>query len=176
MARKILQRYLPDPNWIKQQRALRFMGEWLHDPNIWHLTRYSVSKAAFIGLFLAFIPMPSQMLVAGLTAVLVRANLVISLVGCWVTNPLTMGPIYYSAYRVGAAVLGTPGNSYSFEWSWEWVTTGLASIWQPFLLGCLLCGLFFGLLGSTLVRVLWRWHTIHRWHQRRKLRETARFK
>ena len=174
MARKIIKRYLPDPDWIKQQRSLRFLGDWIHDPNIWHLTRHSVSKAAFIGLFLAFVPAPTQMLMAGFAAVLFRANMAICIFGVWLTNPLTMGPIYYVAYRVGAAVLGRPASHFSFEWSWDWVTSGLSNIWEPFLLGCLLCGIFCGLLGTTLIRVLWRWHTIHRWHERRKRRLAAK--
>lgn len=171
MARKFIKRFTPNPHWIKRQRALQFLGEWIHDPNIWHLTRYSVSKATFIGLFLAFIPVPVQMVLAGVMSVLFRANMAVCLFMVWLTNPLTMVPVYYLAYRVGATVLGTPGNQFSFELTWEWVANGLANIWQPFLLGCLLCGLFCGLLGSTLVRVLWRWHTIHRWHQRRLKRQ-----
>lgn len=167
MARKILKRYLPDPEWIKRQRALAFLGEWVHDPNIWHLTRHSVAKAAFIGLFSAFIPVPTQMIIAGVLAVAFRANMAICLLGVWITNPLTMAPIFYMAYKVGAAVLGTPAKHFNFELSWDWVTGGLANIWEPFLLGCLLCGLFGGLLSSALVRLLWRWYAIHRWHQRR---------
>lgn len=170
MPRKIFKRYLPDPEWIKRQKSLRFLGTWIHDPNIWHLTRHSVAKAAFIGISVAFVPIPTQMFLAAMLAVLCRANMAICVVGVWITNPLTMAPIFYVAYRVGAAVLGRPVNKFHFELSWDWVTGGLMNIWQPFLLGCLLCGLFGGLLASSLVRWYWRWHTIHRWHERQKQR------
>lgn len=173
MARKFIKRIIPDPNWIKQQHSLRFLGSWIHDPNIWHLTRYSVAKATFIGLFVAFIPFPTQMLIAALLAVMFRANMAICVALVWLTNPVTMAPVFYVAYKVGAAVLGTSANHFHFELSWEWVTGGLANIWEPFLLGCLLCGLFSGLLGSSLVRWLWRWHTMHRWQERSRKRRSA---
>ena len=174
MARKLIKRFMPDPQWIKQQRALRFLGTWIHDPHIWHLNRDSVAKATLIGLILAFIPLPIQMLLAGVFSVLLRANMAVCVVMVWLTNPLTMVPIYYAAYRVGAAVLGTPGNKFSFDPSWTWVSEELSNIWEPFLLGCLLCGLFFGLLGSALVRWLWRLHTMHRWHERSRKRQLRR--
>lgn len=170
MPRKIIKQYLPDPEWIKRQRSLRFMGSWIHDPNIWHLTRHSVAKAAFIGLFVAFIPIPIQMFIAAALAVVFRANMAICLIGVWTTNPITMAPIFYAAYRVGAAVLRTPTNRFEFELSWSWLSSELLTIWQPFLLGCFLCGLFGGLLASSIVRSYWRWHTIRRWHERQQKR------
>lgn len=172
MARKLIKRFLPDPDWIKNHQSLSMLGDWLQDPNIWHLNRHSVATAAFIGLFVAFIPLPTQMIIAGLLAVLLRANLPISVCLVWVTNPLTIAPIFYVAYKVGTTVMGTPPQEFAFELSWEWISHGLATIWQPFLFGCLICGLFFGLLSSTIVRWAWRRHTISRWRERRQLRKS----
>lgn len=171
MARNIVKRYLPDPEWIKQQKSLRILGSWVHDPNIWHLTRHSVSSACFIGLFIAFIPLPAQMLLAAIAAVVVRANLAVAVILVWFSNPVTMPPLFFVAYKVGAAVLGSPTRQFNFELSWEWLNSGLLHIWEPFLLGCFLCGLFFGLAGATFVRVAWRRHTIKRWHDRRLKRQ-----
>lgn len=171
MARKIIKRFIPGPDWVKKQRSLRFLGRWIHDPNIWHLNRHSVSNAVFIGLALAFFPLPLQMLLAAALAVLSRANLPLSVVLVWISNPLTMAPIFYSAYLVGLAVTGAPVNEFDFELSWNWLSHGLAAVWQPFLLGCLLCGLFFGSLGYATVRLAWRWHAIKRWQDRKRLRQ-----
>ena len=172
MTKKIIQRFLPDPNWIRSHQSLRFLGTWLHNPNIWHLNRHSVSIAVFIGLFMAFVPLPSQMIMAALTAILFRVNLPVSVVLVWVSNPLTMAPIFYMAYKVGFALIGhSEVDSFAFELSWQWLTTGLATNWQPFLLGCLVCGLFCGLVGSVSVNFLWRRHVIKRWHQRRLVRK-----
>ncbi|WP_101759592.1 DUF2062 domain-containing protein [Oceanicoccus sp. KOV_DT_Chl] len=171
MARKFIKRYMPDPEWIKQQKSLQLLGNWIHDPNIWHLTRHSVSMACFIGLFVAFIPLPTQMLIAALAAVLMRANLAIATILVWVSNPVTMPALFYLAYKVGAAVMDRPEQQFVFELSWQWLTTEIGYTWQPFLLGCLLCGLFSGLAGSAFVRYAWRQHTIRRWHERRLKRQ-----
>ncbi|MEH6556679.1 MAG: DUF2062 domain-containing protein [Oceanicoccus sp.] len=174
MARKIIKRFVPGPDWVKKQRSLRFLDRWLHEPNIWHLTRQSVANAVFIGVFVAFIPIPLQMIIAAMLAIALNANMPISVVLVWISNPLTVAPIFYLAFKVGAAVIEVPADSFDFELSWQWIEHELGSIWQPFLLGCVLCGTFFGLLGSTMVRWLWRRHTIKRWHQRRLRREARK--
>ena len=171
MGRKVIKRLMPDPEWVKEHKSLRFMGTLLHDPNLWHLTRHSVSVAAFIGIFVAFLPFPTQMIIAAGLALLFRANLAISVVLVWISNPLTMPPLFYFAYRVGHWVMGSSaGESFEFELSWDWIMASLSANWQPFVLGCLLCGLFFGLLATSLVRLWWRWHTASRWEERRKRR------
>ncbi len=174
MARKLIKRFIPSPEWVQKQHSLKVLGDWIHDPNIWHLNRYSVANATFIGLFVAFVPLPAQMIIAALLAILFRANLPISVTLVWFTNPLTIAPIFYIAYNVGAAVMGSGGNQFAFELSWQWLSHELSQNWQPFLLGCLLCGLFSGLLASATVRWAWRRHTIKRWHERRLKRQSER--
>lgn len=171
MAKKIIKRFIPDPEWIKKQHSMKLLGDWIHDPNIWHLNRNSASTAVFIGLFLAFIPVPTQMVFAALLAIAFRANLAIAVILVWITNPFTMAPIFFLSYKVGTAVLGTPQGDFHVELSLEWFTQGIAQYWQPFLLGSVLCGLFFGLLGSATVRWTWRRHTIKRWHDRQRQRK-----
>ena len=170
MARKLIKRYLPNHEWFKTQKSLQILGSWAYDPNLWHLNRYSVSAGVFIGLFVAFIPLPTQMLMAGLFAILFRANLPISVILVWVTNPVTMAPMFYMAYEVGSTIIGGPDKEFVFELSWEFLGQ-LAHFWEPFLLGCFFCGLFFGLPGSATARILWRWHVFKRWHERRLKRK-----
>ncbi|ARN75843.1 DUF2062 domain-containing protein [Oceanicoccus sagamiensis] len=174
MARKIIKRFVPDPDWVKEQQSLKFLGGLLHDPNLWHLNRHSVATATFIGFFVAFVPLPTQMIIAALLAMFLRANLPISVALVWITNPFTMAPIFYAAYKVGIAVTGTEASQFAFELSWEWLLNGLENNWQPFLLGCVICGLSVGLLASGLVRLAWRQHTISRWKERRSQRKAKR--
>jgi uncharacterized protein len=170
MPRKLFKRFMPDPDFIKNHRSLQLINKWLHDPNLWHLNRYAVSMAVFLGLFTAFIPLPSQMLIAALLAIWWRANLPISIALVWLTNPLTMPPIFYITYHIGAWVLKTPHSNVKFEPSVEWFGSQLAQIWEPFLLGSLICGLLLGLLGAMLVRILWRVHVTLRWRARQRCR------
>lgn len=171
MPRKLIRRLLPDPERFIGHRSLRMLGGRLHDPNLWHLNRYSVSTAVFIGLFIAFIPIPVQMLTAALLALWWRANLPISVILVWVTNPLTMPPVYYFAYRVGATILHRPAYPFEFEPTLAWLSERIGYIWEPLLLGCVISGLFFGLLGAALVRLTWRISVLRRWRQRRRQRQ-----
>ncbi|MEE4193257.1 MAG: DUF2062 domain-containing protein [Halieaceae bacterium] len=173
MPKTTLKRFMPTPRYIRSIRSLRFLGEWLYQPNLWHINRGSASRAFFVGLFLAFMPIPIQMFIAAFMAVRVRCNLPIAVGLCWISNPLTMPPMFYFAYRVGAVVLGTRPQPLEFQLTWEWLSTSLVAVWQPFLLGCLLCGFFFGSLGFFTIQLLWRWQAVQRWEARRLRRRLA---
>ncbi|ROS00287.1 hypothetical protein EDC56_2933 [Sinobacterium caligoides] len=168
MARNFLKRFMPNPEAIKSHKSLRFLSGWLNDPNLFHLNRRSASLAFFVGLFVAFIPLPSQMIIAAAMAILLRCNLPISVVLVWITNPLTMPAMFYAAYKVGTLVLGLHPGHFNFELSINWLMHELEQIWQPLLLGSLICGLISGILGYITVRLTWRFHVISRWQKRKK--------
>ncbi|TQV77298.1 DUF2062 domain-containing protein [Aliikangiella marina] len=171
MARKIIKRYLPDPDSIKDNRFLKVFGKLIHDPQLWHLTRFSVGHAFLVGLFCAFIPVPFQMLLAAGGAVIFRANIAISVALVWVTNPLTMPFIFGFAYLVGVWTLREESTEFQFELSWDWLSSNLSAIWEPFLLGCLICGTVAALLGYAGIRLFWRLHVLSAWQERVKRRE-----
>ena len=168
MPRKIFNKYLPDPKRIKESKILSIFGSWLHEPQLWHLNRYSAAGAFAVGLFCAFIPVPFQMIIAAGLAIWLRVNLPISVALCWITNPLTIPPMFYFAYQVGAWVLSTPETEFAFELSMDWLTTGLVLIWKPFLLGCLICGISVALLGYTTINLFWRYHVVMAWKARQE--------
>jgi len=162
---------MPDHEKIRNNKQLnKVFGTLLHDPNLLHLNRRSVSMAFFVGLFFAFVPLPTQMIMAAAVAILVRCNLPISVGLVWITNPFTMAPMFYFAYKVGAWILDTPEHAFTFELSWEWLGTELEAIWQPFLLGSTVSGLFFGALGYGTIRLLWRLHIISTIQKRKRRR------
>jgi uncharacterized protein (DUF2062 family) len=171
MPKKFIKRWMPDYEKIRSHPHLnKLFGKLLHDPNLLHLNRRSVSGAFFVGLFMAFVPLPSQMIFAAAAAILLRVNLPISIGLVWLTNPVTMPPVFYFCYKVGAWVLHTPVTKHTFELSWAWLQTELGSIWQPFLLGCFICGLASAVLGAAVMRLLWRWHVIKQWNARKQRR------
>ncbi len=164
---------MPSPARLKRIRMLRYFGEGLYQPNLWHINRSSASRAFFLGLCLAFVPLPIQMLLAAVLAVRVRCNLPLAVALSWISNPLTIAPLFYFSYRVGAAVLGTPLLPLEFELSWQWISSSLVAVWQPFLLGCVICGFFFGSLGFFTIQMLWRWRAVQRWEARSLRRRLA---
>ena len=166
MPRHLIKRYTPDPAVLKKHKHLRHLGAWLHDENLWHLNRRSVSGGVAAGLFWAMIPMPMQMLAAAFTAIVCRINLPISVALVWLTNPLTMPPIFYFSYVVGTWLLGKPADAGEFQMSLEWIGAELNAIWKPLYLGGLVLGILLGTLGYWVMRLYWRWHTIRRYKER----------
>lgn len=171
MPRKTLRLIVPSAARIRSIRGLHLLGERVYASNLWHINRYSAAMALFVGLFVAYMPMPGQMLVAAFLAMLFKCNMPLSVSLVWVTNPLTMPPFYFLAYRVGALILGTPVKPLNFELSFHWLGHSLITVWQPFLLGCLVCGTFFGSLGFFLMNLVWRWRIAYLWRRRKKQRQ-----
>jgi len=160
---------MPNHDTVRNHKHLKLFGTLLHDPNIWHLNRHSVAGAFAVGLFCAFIPVPFQMFIAAALAIVVRVNLPISFALVWITNPLTIPPIFYFAYKLGSWVLQEPTHDFSFELSFDWLMVELGAIWQPFLLGCLILSIITSVLGYISMQLLWRLHII-RYIKRRRLR------
>ena len=157
---------MPNPDTFKEHKSLQFLGDRLHEPNLWHLNRRSVSRAFAIGLFAAWIPLPSQMAIAAVAAFYFRANLPISVVLVWLSNPLTMPPLFYFAYQVGLWGLSMPASETEFEFSLDGAMNGLGDIWQPFLLGCLIMGIICSAVGYAGISLFWRMHVLKQWEKR----------
>ncbi len=174
MPRKTLKQLAPSPTRLKEIKALRLLGDWLLDPNLWHINRFSASMAFFVGLFVAFLPLPGQTLIAAFMAIKLRCNLPLSVALVWITNPVTIPAIFYLAYKVGATILGAPVTPPAFEPTTAWLADSIANIWQPLLLGSVICGLLFGSLGYFVINMLWRWRVSVHWRRRKDRRETAR--
>ena len=175
MPKKFFRRYLPKKAELREQESLRrALGDLLHDPNVWHLNRRSVAGGFAVGLFVTWIPLPVQMVTAGLLAIGFRVNLPLSVVLVWISNPLTMGPMYWFAWRVGVFLLGIERVPLAFEPTLHWFTAGLARIWLPLTVGCLLLGALSAGLGFLICRLAWRFHVIrHLLRRRRRAPEEA---
>lgn len=166
MPKDFIKKYLPDPDSIKQNKSFAFLGTVLHEPNLWHLNRHCATKAFAIGLFWGCIPMPFQMVAAALCAIRLNANLPLSVALVWFSNPITMPPIFYAEYLIGAWLLNKPAMAFEYELSAQWLMSQLYDIGIPMYLGSLVCGIFFAAAGYFLVGYLWRRSVIKRWEKR----------
>lgn len=162
---------MPHPRRITENKWISKLGPRLQDPSIWHINRRSVSGAVALGLFCAFIPMPIQMWIAALGAILFRVNILISVPVVWLTNPITIPPMFYFCYLVGVWTLNTPRGEFNFELSFHWLSNELLHIWQPFLLGCFIVGTLSAIIGFVTIRLLWRYHILKQFRER-KLRNS----
>ena len=91
-----------------------------------------------------------------LAALALRVNIPVAALTTWVSNPLTMGPMYYLAYRLGRNLLQTPLRDFELELTWQWVSHTFVTIWQPMLLGCVLLGAAASVIGYVTLDLLWR--------------------
>lgn len=173
MPRKTIKRLMPDHNKIKEHRHLRHLGSRLHDASLWHLNRRSASGAFAVGLFFAWMPIPMQMLMAALFAVFFRVNLPLSVVLVWISNPITMPPMFYGAYLFGVNLLGLEKQKFSFEISVQWLLDSVSTIGPPFLVGCVIFGVLSSIVGYAAIRLLWRMSVIKELRQRRAKRYDA---
>jgi len=163
-------KYLPDRERVRSIRALRFLGEVVFEPNLWHFNRHSVSFALFIGLFCCFLPIPFQMVVAVVLAIWIRCNIPLTLALVWISNPLTMPAMFFATYKLGTWILGQPDQVSRISLSFEWLSAQLSVVWAPLLLGSLVTGLVAGSVAFVIARLWWRWRVSKEWSKRREAR------
>lgn len=174
MPKKLIQRFLPNPRKIANSKAVRVFGSLGQQANLWHLNRRSASRAFAIGLFVAFLPIPMQMMVAAALAILFRANLPLSVALVWISNPITMPALFYASYQLGAFLLGRRTEPFLFEPSLAWFMASLGSVGPAFILGCVVLGILAGLTGFITIRILWRQAAIKAWRERQRERAAKR--
>jgi hypothetical protein len=85
----------------------------------------------------------------------------------WITNPITMPPLFYFAYIVGLWVLNVPGAAFSLDA----VLSG--EILLPFLTGCLVLGVTCAIIGQYGILYLWNYYIQRKWAERRVKRAHA---
>ncbi|MDC9715374.1 MAG: DUF2062 domain-containing protein [Gammaproteobacteria bacterium] len=153
--KKLLKRYSPNANELKNHKSLGWISKHLNNASLWNFNRKSVSKAFAIGLFCAFIPVPFQMLLATPGAIIFSANLPVAVALVWITNPITIPPIFYACYKLGAWILDVSIDQ-DFVMSLEYVWQVFDTIWQPFLLGCLIVSAVSSVMGYFTIQLIYR--------------------
>lgn len=132
-------------------------------PEFLSANRKMLSRGVFLGLLIAFIPMPMQMAAVLLFMPFFRFNVPIALAMCWLTNPITMPPLYYVEYHVGSFLLGM--QTQPVELTVEWFSENIDAIFIPLYTGAALFSMVFGFLGYWAVNHFWR-RSVH--HDKRK--------
>lgn len=169
MPRKFFKRWAPSKETVLSPSFMQPFAKWLSHPNLWHFNRRSVSGGVAVGLFIAFIPIPFQMVLAAIAAVFLRVNVALAVAMALISNPFTMVPIFWAAYMIGSwltgCTLALPQTGISFEW----VMAQIHTLWLPMLLGLLTISTVSGVVSFITIRLLWRLNVIL--HKRRKQSE-----
>lgn len=161
-----IKKHLPTRGKIKSNRYLKFLGDHMHDPNLWHFNRRSVARASAIGIFCAFLPMPFEMIPAAIGAILWRANLPLAIAWVWISNPLTWIPLWGPPYLLGTWLLNQPSVPLD-ELTLDILTQRVAALW----FGCVIVGLTVATAGYYLATALWKSKVISSWQRRREERK-----
>lgn len=186
MPRKYFRKFLPSHDSIRKNRYVAWFGPRLQHHNLWHLHRRSVAGGVAVGLFAGLIPgsNPVQFAAAAMLAILLRVNLPISVIVTLYSNPFTIVPLYFLAFKLGqlallqsggeppAVALSLHGKGFS-EWlpaALEW----LASVGKPLLIGLPLLALLLAAVGYVAVDWAWRLHVRWEWRRRAKRRSAHR--
>lgn len=118
------------------------------------INRRMISRAILVGLFIAMIPMPMQMLAVILIVPFFRFNVPVAVALVWITNPFTMPFIYYVEYITGNFLLMQEGVG-DIEMSMEWFKTNIADIFIPLYVGSFFYAFLFSIGGYYLANWLW---------------------
>ena len=175
---------LPGPESLARRPGLAPLRRWLVQPGLWRLNRRSAAGGVAVGLFCGLIPGPLQMLGAALLALVLRVNLPLALACTLYTNPFTILPLYWLAYRLGRWLVGpgdgtgTPPPAWEGVWNaWSTWSDGFTAtlhwalaLGRPLLVGLISLALLLAGAGYAIVRAGWRLYLIRAWHRRRQER------
>lgn len=153
---------------LEANPSLSRLAPYLTNPKLWHWSRRGVAMGVAIGLFIGFLIPIAQILLSAAAAVVFRANMPVAAAGTFVTNPLTVPPIYYTAYHLGSWVTGTSATatvSLSDPFTiWEHI----GSIGVPLFAGLAITACFAAIASYFLISQAWIWRV---WAKRRSTRQ-----
>jgi len=152
LPRKKLKKILPTHEKIKEKKFLKIFGKFLHKKEIWSLSRKRVVAGVFIGIFVACLPMPLQMVLATFLAIVLNANLPISFILIFISNPITMPPIFYFEYKIGNLFL-KPETI--IEFNIDSMTDNFDQIALSLWTGAIVVGIFSSVICAVIVNFLW---------------------
>ena len=182
MPRKYFRKFLPSHDAIRQHRYVSRFGPWLQHHNLWHLHHRSVAGGLAVGMFAGLVPgsNPVQFTVAAVLAVVFHVNLPIAIIVTLYSNPLTIVPLYYLAFKLGQLVLmqangALPPLAFHLEGKGfrEWLPAALdwlAGVGKPLAVGLPLLAVLLAIVGYFAVDWAWKLHVRYAWQQRKRRR------
>ena len=152
MPKKRLKKVLPNHKKIKEQRFLKIFGAFLDKRELWSLSRKKIVGGVLIGVFVACLPMPLQMLLSTFLAIYFSVNLPISFALIFISNPFTMPPLFYFEYKLGNLILGkTDSVHFNFDSMYDNFDQIALSLWT----GAITLGIFSGIVCAIFVNYFW---------------------
>ncbi|ART81056.1 hypothetical protein CBP12_01700 [Oceanisphaera avium] len=154
---------MPSQAALQRHKFLKIFGTRLLNADYWHSNRHSCAVAIAAGLFAAWFPLPMHSFIAIGIALLLRGYLPLAITMVWVSNPLTLAPMMYGAYHVGARLLNLPTQELKHLFDHDFY-----SLASPLLVGAFTLALLSALLGWLLTHLYWRCKISRAWQARKQ--------
>ena len=159
-------RPLPRRSNVHRYPVLKWFADTAYQRSfLWSFKGGPIQAALFWGIWISMLPIVGiQMIVVFFVSLFVRANLPLIVALQWISNPLTMGPIYFADYKIGMTLLKLIGVSYpknkllSPEYDWAEFSykelLRLIDTFPPMFLGGSVLGISFGVSTVFLYKIL----------------------
>jgi uncharacterized protein (DUF2062 family) len=170
-----LYRRFRHPRLLKNNRFMRWFARHFLDKTVWKPTRHTFAGGLAVGLFVMMLVIPGQMPLAMLLCGLMRVNIPIAIIACWITNPVTMAPVAwweveFGNWFIGVLGLGNPPpldwndleamlnilREWAHGWDTLWEFFGKLKPWAASLyIGGVMLGAMLAPVGYALSYLLW---------------------
>lgn len=167
-----------------ENRWLAWLRPFLAHPRLWHWSRRGVALGVAIGVFFGLLIPIAQIPFSAAAAVLLRANVPAAAASTLVTNPVTFGPVYYAAYKLGVWIHG--GEAADAPPKLAPAEDGNSGLWDrvsklglPLITGLGIMAVIFGLASYAIISAVWYWRVkarrrqAIRYYQTRKAGKTT---
>jgi uncharacterized protein (DUF2062 family) len=155
--KSILKKYSPK----RENINLGWLNKHLTDPELWKWNKKTIAKAFAIGLFCAFLPIPGHTILVAILSMMLSANILLSILVVWVNNPITMLPIYYFTYKIGASIIGIEIDP-EFEFSFGYLMDNLGSATLAMWIGGLITSIVAAILGYFSIISIYKYKALKR--------------
>lgn len=181
-----LKQRIPKREKLLASRWLRWLAPWLGHSALWHWSRRGVALGVALGVFFGLLIPLAQIPATALAAIVLRANLPAAAASTLITNPVTFGPLYFAAYRLGSWLTGdqtlpvaagvTPeaDNMHTENGTSLWHR--VLALGRPLLVGLTIIATLMGVATYFLISLAWRcrvmWLRRSRTRRRRQEKKT----
>ena len=155
--KEILKKYSPK----RENVNFGWLNKHLTDPELWKWNKRTITKAFAIGLFCVFLPMPAHTLLAAILAFVFSANILLSMLMVWVNNPITIVPIYYFTYKLGASIMGIEMDP-DFEFSFGYLMDNLGVATLALWIGGIIVSIVSAILGYFSIITIYKYKAFKR--------------
>ncbi len=169
----LIRRYMPSREQMAKNKYLRPIAHRFLSPELWRFTRRSVPRGVALGLFAAFIIPVGQIFLAAFLALPARANVPLSALVTFVTNPFTFPFWAVVANQVGELTLnidqtmGAAANEELNRGALTWLVD-LFQVAGVTVFGFIVLAVVSAALGYLLSGAIWRFLVVRKRAKRLK--------